>query len=107
MISKERGEDLRSKISSGVGAEIDVLKLSTTPAPAAVVPGTHHEIYLMVVVGLLERLIHRERAVHIFLIPPSTNDQRRHGRVLEIKVRRFRLPVRVPRRMLEERFPRM
>src|SRR5947207_14556192 len=107
MISKERCEYFRPKPASGVAAEIDILQFPSTAAPTAVVPRAHYKIHLVIFVGFLEGLVKIERAVHIFLVPPSADHKRRHACVGLVKVRRLCLPVRIPGRMPLERSPRV
>src|SRR5215211_7488629 len=107
MVRKERRQYLTPEIPTGIAAEIDGTKPAAAAAPTAVVPWTHYKIYLIVPIILFERLIQYQRSVHIFLIPPSADDQRRDACIRHIKIRGARLPVRVPGWVFEKRFPRM
>src|SRR5215207_3208377 len=107
MMSKKRREYLGAKISTGIVAEIDRAEPPAAATPSSMIPRPHDKVNLIVTVGLFERFVERQRSVKIFLVPPSSDDQRRHAGVRYIKVSRARLPICVPRRMLEKRLPRM
>src|SRR4051812_15903826 len=57
-------------------------------------------------VVLLERIVNRNRSVEIFLVPESSNAERRHGRVGQVFHNCLTLPELIPVGMREVVVPR-
>src|SRR5216683_913684 len=77
---EERSQNLLAKIESRIAVEFQRPKFAAIADLLAVMPGTHHQKHFVVLRVLrLDRFIHRDRTVDVFLIP-ETIDQ--HYRTL-------------------------
>src|SRR5436190_11915286 len=81
------------EIERGRSSEVDVAKLRAARAgPTTVIPRTHNQVVQVLRVVLLEQLVDTNRPIKVFLIPPSSDVQRRDGDAIHIWRDRLALP---------------
>src|SRR5215217_2875842 len=101
---EERSQDFLSKRQRGITIELDRTERATVTNLLPVMPRTKHEKHLVVVCILrLNRLVHRDVAVDVFLIPEAVYEHHRNFQrfLREDFVYRLFAPVSVVTRMCE------
>ena len=104
MIEK-RSQNLLAKIESRIAVEFQRPKFAAIANLLAVMPGTHHQKHFVVLRVLrLDRFIHRDRTVDVFLIPETVDQHYRHLErfLCQELVDGVRAPECVVLRMLEQ-----
>src|ERR1700723_2549448 len=110
VVSKKRGFDTLAIFVADCLAEGEWSEMAFGARPAAVTPRAEdHKDAMQWVSGLIMRLkggVFRLGTPEIFLVPPATDFQRRHGDGVELILNGAALPEAVVGGVVEERFPR-
>src|SRR6266705_4116091 len=90
VVSEPRRLDVRTKVHAGRSSKVHAVQGSAAAVPSAVVPWAEHQKVLMFLIELFQRVVSRQRAIIIFLVPPAADHQRRDGCRLQIVSRAAR-----------------
>src|SRR5215831_17615735 len=106
VVGKPGMQNIGAEVLTGRAAKIDVAQfIAGGTIPAAMVPGTGHQMVHVVRVGLLQNLIRFDGSVEIFLIPPARDVHDGYGDLLELIDQRLLLPKLVVVRVGDEVIP--
>src|SRR5688572_2693800 len=106
IVREERRENVLAIVFRRRASEIDRSKLAAfTSRPAAVVPRTDDEEVLFRRVVTFEQFVDLDWTVEVFLVPPTSDVQRRHRNSSEPRLEALPLPERVVVRMVDEVVP--
>src|SRR5687768_234780 len=102
MISEEWSLYLFAEIFAGRAAEFYFAKLVARGAiPAAMIPGAYDQIIQALDILLFQFLIDFQRAIKVFLIPPTRDVQGRHIHLRQILRGGLLLPEGIVIRMID------
>src|ERR1051326_1591919 len=107
VISEERSLNLFAEVARRGALELNSpQRVALAARPSAVIPRPGDEKVQALGISLLLHLISLDRAVEIFLIPPSGHVERRHGDVSQVEMHRTLLPILIEARVRDETLPR-
>src|SRR5258706_10812501 len=104
-MGQEEPEDLLPKRQRGIAVEFDRAQRTAFPNLLAMMPRTHHQKYFVVVRVLrLDRFVHRDIAIDVFLVPETVHQHHWHFQRLLCQdlVDGLFTPERIIARMLEQ-----
>ena len=108
VVIQEWTQDIAAELQPRIGAKFQRAERAAVRDFLAVMPRAHHQEYLVVGGVLrLDRVVDRDRAVDVLLIPETVDQHHRDGRRLRRQqlVHRLIAPERVVARMLEQLAP--